>query len=110
MPKNRPPIAEIPVTSRSQPLPLPASVFETPEPETAARIANYRQPTAIKTIRQQPQLDIVHIPNIEYPSPSRRLSTDNSILHLSSPSIKSALRLIPQHTQPLSTASNTTHS
>ena len=62
---NQPPISEIPITPRSQPLPpLPSSVFEKPVPETVATFVNYRQPTAIKTIRQQPQLDIVRKPNI----------------------------------------------
>ena len=59
---NRPPISEAPITSRSQPLQLPVSVFDIPyympEPENVARFVNYRQPTAIKNIRQQPQLDM----------------------------------------------------
>ena len=74
---NPPPISEIPITSRSQPLPLLASVFEIPEPKTVARLVNYRQPTAFKTIRQQPQLDIVHIPNFVYLSlPSLQLTSE----------------------------------
>ena len=63
-------MSEIPITSRYQP--PPASVFDIrnyiPEPETVAKSINYRQLTDIKPIRQQPQLDIVHLPNIEYPT------------------------------------------
>ena len=43
------------------------------------------------------------------PLPSRRLSTDNSTLHLSSLSSNSALRLVRQPAQPFSTESLTTH-
>ena len=70
---NRPPLSEIPITSRSQPLTLPPSVFEIPEyipePETVSWFVNYRQPTAVKIISQQPHLKIVLIPNTEFLSP-----------------------------------------
>ena len=75
---NRPPISEIPITPIPQPLPLPLPVFDIPTymqgPETVKRFVNNRHPSVIKTERQQPQLDIVHIHKIEDPTP----------LHLSS--------------------------
>ena len=35
-------------------------------PETADQYVNYKHPTAIKTVRPQPQLNLVHIPDTEY--------------------------------------------
>ena len=66
------PISETPITPRSKSLPLslPFSLFQisnyVPEPEPVTRFNNYKSPTATKTIRQQPQLDIVRIPDTEY--------------------------------------------
>ena len=67
----------MPITPRSQPLPspFPSSLFHIPnyilEPETVTRYINYKPPTATKTIRQQPQLDIVRVTDTEYtPLPS----------------------------------------
>ena len=159
---HRPPITEIPITTRTQPSPINTPLVHIPNPE---QYVNYKHPTAIKTVRLQPQLNLVHIPDTEYthlpppklsseisttssriypplkplrkpstslsnlsdntseytPSqettsslflpqhrynlrdlPSRRLSTDTSTLHLSAFSSNSALRLVRQHAQPLS--------
>ena len=136
-----------------------------PNPETVEQYVNYKTPTAIITVRLQPQLNLVHIPDPKYthlpplklpseinttssktypplkplrkpstslsnlldntsentPSqeftsslflpkhrynlrdlPSRRLSTDTSTLSFSALSSNSALRLVRQHAQPLS--------
>ena len=162
---NRPPISENPITTRTQPTPTNTPLVHIPHPETVEQYVNYKHPTAIKTVRLQPQLNLVHIPDTEYtrlpplklpselsttssklypplkplrkpstslsnlldntseytPSqetssslfipqhrytlrdlPSRRLSTDTSTLHLSALSSNSALRLVRQHAQPLS--------
>ena len=37
-----------------------------PNPESGERYVNYKQPTAIKTVRLQPQLNLVHNPDTEY--------------------------------------------
>ena len=100
-----------------------------PHPESVERYVNYKHSTAIKTVRLQPQLNLVHIPDTEYtqlpslqlPSqeskntlfvphhrynlrnfPSRRLITDTSTLNLSALSSNSASGLARQHDQPLS--------
>ena len=162
---HRPPITEIPLTTRTQPSPIETPLVHIPHPETVEQYVNYKPPTAIKTVRLQPQLNFVHIPDTEYahlpplklpseisttsskiypplkplrkpstslsnlldntsgytPSqettsslflpkhrynqrdlPSRRLSTDTSTLNLSSLSRISALTLVRQHAQPLS--------
>ena len=46
-----------------------------PNPETVERYRNYKQPTAIKTVRLQPQLNLLHIPDTEV-SPSLQLPSD----------------------------------
>ena len=125
---HRPPIPEIPITTRTQPSPINTPLVHLPNPETVEQYVNYKHPTAIKTVRLQPQLNLVHIPDTEYtrlpplklpselsttPSklypplklrdfPSRRLRTDTSTLILSALSSNSALRLVRQHAQPLS--------
>ena len=162
---NRPPISEIPITTRTQPTPTNTPLVHIPHPETVEQYVNFKHPTAIKTVRLQPQLNLVHIPDTEYtrlpplklpselsttssklypplkplrkpstslsnlkdntseytPSqetssslfipqhrynlrdlPSRILSTETSTLHLSALSSNSALRLVRQHAQPLS--------
>ena len=37
-----------------------------PNPESVEQYANYKHLTAIKTVRLQPQLNLVHIPDTEY--------------------------------------------
>ena len=63
---SRPPITEIPITRRSQPSPVNTPLVHIPNPESVERYVNYKQPTAIKTVRLQPQLNLVHIPDTEY--------------------------------------------
>ena len=63
---SRPPITEIPSTSRSQTSPNNTPLVHIPNPESVDRYVNYKQPTAIKTVRLQPQLILVHIPDTEY--------------------------------------------
>ena len=69
---ERPPIPEIPITPRSQPipLPLPASLFHIPnyipEQETVTKYNKNKPPTATKTMRQQPQLDIIRLYDTDY--------------------------------------------
>ena len=161
---HKPPITEIPITTRTQPFPINTPLVHIPNPETVEQYVNYKHPTAIKTVRLQPQLNLVHIldtesthlPPLKLPSeisttsskiypplkllrklaslsnlldntseytpsqentsslflpqhrynlrdlPSRRLSTDTSTLNLSALSSNSALRLVRQHAQPLS--------
>ena len=162
---HRPPITEIPITTRTQPSPINTPLVHIPNPETVEQYVNYKPSTAIKTVRLQPQLNLVHIPDTEYtrlpplklpselsttssklypplkplrkpstslsnllditseytPSqettssllmpqhrynlrdlPSRSLSTEPSTLALSARSSNSALRLVRQHAQPLS--------
>ena len=63
---SRPPITEIPITFRSQISPNNFPLVHIPNPEPVERYVNYKQPTAIKTVRLQPQLNLVHIPDTEY--------------------------------------------
>ena len=149
----------------NQPSPINTPLVHIPNPETVEQYVNYKHSTAIKTVRLQPQLNLVHILDTEYtrlpplklpseisttssklypplkhlrkhstslsnpldntseytPSQettsslflpqhrynlrdlhSRRLSTDTSTLNLSALSSNSALRLVRQHAQPLS--------
>ena len=62
----RPPITEIPITTRTQPSPINTPLVHIPNPETVEQYVNYKHPTGIKTVRIQPQLNLVHIPNTEY--------------------------------------------
>ena len=166
---HRPPITDIPITTRTQQTPINTPIVNIPNPETVEQYVNYKHPTAIKTVRLQPQLNLVHIPDTEYtrlpplklpselsntssklnpplkplrkpstslsnllvntsehtPSqdttsslfvpqqrynlrdlPSRRLSTDTSTLNLCALSSNSALRLVRQHAQLLSSETN----
>ena len=80
---HRPPITEIPLTTRPQPSPINTPLVHIPHPETVEHYVNYKTPTA---------RDL----------PSRRLSTGTSTLNLSALSSNSALRLVRQHAQPLS--------
>ena len=65
---HRPPIAEIPITTRTQPSPIKTTLVHIPNPKTVEQyvITLYKHPTAIKTVRLQPQLNLVHIPDTEY--------------------------------------------
>ena len=163
--QHRPPITESALTTRTQQSPINTPIVHIPYLETVEQYVNYKTPTAIKTVRLQPQLNLVHIHDPEYPHlpplklpselsttsskiypplkplrksstsqsnlldntsdytpsqettsslfipkhrynlrdlPSRRLSTDTSTLNFSALSSNSALRLVRQHAQPLS--------
>ena len=63
---HRPPISEIPITTRTQTTPTTTPLVHIPHPETVEQYVNYKHPTAIKTVRLQPQLNLVHIPDAEY--------------------------------------------
>ena len=63
---HRPPITEIPLITRTQPSPINTPLVYIPHPETVEQYVNYKTPTAIKTVRLQPQLNLVHIPDTEY--------------------------------------------
>ena len=162
---HRPHITEIPLTTRTQSSPINTPIVHIPNPETVEQYVHHKTPTAIKTVRLQPQLNLVHIPDSTYshlpplklpselsttsskiypplkplrksstslsnlldntseytPSqettsslflpkhrynlrdlPSQRLNTDTSTLNFSALSSNSALRLVRQHAQPLS--------
>ena len=76
---NRPPIPEIPITFSSQTSSTNTPLVHIPHPETVARYVNYKPTTAIKTVRLQPQLNFVHIPEKEYtPLPSLQLPSEKS--------------------------------
>ena len=63
---NRPPNAEIPIISNSQTSLINTSLVHIPHPESVERYVNYKPSTAIKSVRLQPQLNLVHIPESEY--------------------------------------------
>ena len=63
---HRPPISEIPITTRTQPSPTNTLLVHIPHPETVEQYVNYKHPTAIKSVRLQPQLNLVHIPDTEF--------------------------------------------
>ena len=52
---HRPPITEIPITTRTQPSPNNTHVVHIPNPETEQYV-NYKHPTAIKTVNLNPIL------------------------------------------------------
>ena len=62
---HRPPITEVPITTRTQPSSIDFPLVDIPNPETVEQYVNYKHPTAIKTVRLQPQLNLVHIPDTE---------------------------------------------
>ena len=70
-----------------------------PNPESVERYVNYKNPTAIKTVRLQPQLNLVHIPDTEYtqlPSlqlPSEKTKTSSKIYPPLKPLRKSSTSL-----------------
>ena len=63
---HRPPITEIPITTRTQPSPINTPLVHIPNPETVEQYVSYKHPTAIKTVRLQPQLNLVHILDTEH--------------------------------------------
>ena len=60
---HRPPITEIPITTRTQPSPINTPLVHIPNPETVEQYVKYKHPTAMKTVGLQPQLNLVHIPD-----------------------------------------------
>ena len=84
---SRPPKTEISITPRSQTSPNDTPLVHMPNPKSVERYENYKQPTAIKTVRLQPQLNLVHIPDTEYTQLpplqlSSKISTTSSKLYL----------------------------
>ena len=76
---HRPPIFEIPITTRTQPSPIDTLLVHIPNPGTVEQYVNYKHPTAIKTVRLQPQLNLVHIHDTEYTRlPSLKLPSELS--------------------------------
>ena len=63
---HRPPITEIPITTRTQQTPINTPIVHIPNPESLEQYVNYKHPTAIKTVRLQLQLNLVHFPDTEY--------------------------------------------
>ena len=63
---HRPPITEIPINTRPQQTPINTSIIHIPNPESVEQYVTYNHPTAIKTVRLQPQLNLVQIPDTEY--------------------------------------------
>ena len=63
---HRPPITEISFTTRTQSSPNNTPLVHIPHLETVEKYVNYKTPTAIETVRLQPQLNLVHIPDTEY--------------------------------------------
>ena len=61
---SRPPITEIFITPRSQTSPIITPSVHIPNPKSVERYVNNKQPSAIKTVRLQPQLNLVLIPLI----------------------------------------------
>ena len=78
---SRPPISEIPITTCSEPQPSPTHtpLIHIANSKSVERFVNYKQSTAIKTVRRQPQLNLVHIPDSEFtPIPPLQLPTDSN--------------------------------
>ena len=76
-----PTISEIPITPRSQSQPSPTHIplVHEQNPQSVERYVDYKQPTAIKTVRLQPQTNLVHIPDTEYtPAPSLQHSSESN--------------------------------
>ena len=63
---SRPPITEIATTPRSQTSPTNTPLVHIQHTESVERYVNYKHSTAIKTVKLQPQLKLVHIPDTEY--------------------------------------------
>ena len=76
---HRPPITEIPINTRTQQTPINTPIVHIPNPESVEQYVNYKHPTAIKTVRLQPQLNLVQIPDTEYTKlPSLKLPSELS--------------------------------
>ena len=79
-------MTEIPINTRTQQTPIITPIVHIPNPESVEQYVNYKHPTAIKTVRLQPQLNLVQIPDTEYTKlpplklPSK-LSTTSSKLY-----------------------------
>ena len=74
-----PPSTEIPITPRSETSPSNTPLVHIPNPESVERYVNIKQPTAIKTVRLQPQLNLVQFPDTEYTQlPSLHLPSEIS--------------------------------
>ena len=63
---HRPPITEMPINTRTQQTTITTPLVHIPNPESVEQYVNYKHPIAIKTVRLQPQLNLVHIPDTEY--------------------------------------------
>ena len=63
---HRPPITEIPINTRPQQTPINTPIIHIPNPESVEQYVTYKHSTAIKTVRLQPQLNLVQIPDTEY--------------------------------------------
>ena len=91
---HRPPISETPITTRTQTTPTTTPLVHIPHPETVEQYVNYKHPTAIKTVRLQPQLNLVHIPDAEYTQlpplklPSELSTTSSKLYPLSTTTCK----------------------
>ena len=74
------------MTTRTQPSPIYTPLVHVSNSETVEQYVNYKHPTAIKTVRLQTELNLVHIPDTEYTRlpplnlPSE-ISTTSSILY-----------------------------
>ena len=76
---HRPPINEIPITTCTQQTPINTPIVHIPNPESVEQCVNYKHPTAIKTVRLQPQPNLVHIPGTHYTRlPPLKLSSELS--------------------------------
>ena len=76
---HRPPLTEIPENTRTQQTPINTPIVHLPNPESVEQYVNYKHPTAIKTVRLQPQLNLVQISDTEYTKlPSLKLPSDFS--------------------------------
>ena len=80
---HRPPITEIPINTRIQQTPINTPIIHIPNPESVEQYVTYKHPTAIKTVRLQPQLNLVQIPDTEYTKlPSLKLPSELSTTSL----------------------------
>ena len=84
---HRPSINEIPITTRTQQTPINTPIVHIPNPETVEHYVNYKHHTAIKTVRLQPQFNLVHIADTEYTRlpplklPSELSKTSSKLYH-----------------------------
>ena len=76
---HRPPITEIPINTRTQQTPNNTPIIHIPNLESDEQYVTYKHPTAIKTVRLQPQLNLVQNPDTEYTKlPSLKLPSELS--------------------------------